>query len=321
MRTCVGAALRCIGPYALAALLGAAAPHAASAQEDGFGRDIPLSAAARQIVPAGYKVEMGKGVDGASNVTWTKPGDWRKKLDDAAQSGGYAVSMSGKTIRIERKGGAAIADVVQKAPDDADDAPRPAAHRSPAKPASADPAPRREPRPRHVEARRAEPARHVVRVAHRAEPVDRADVETEPAAAGPTVSASGFVLVPKRAERVAAAEPPAGGDEGWKPVSRKRAEPAAPAAPVGFIAQSGENLSTVLQDWAAREGWRVEWKSEYQYKLTASAKYQGGFMEASTELLRSMSEARPQPTAEFFKGNKVLVIDNGSRDETAASAE
>lgn len=331
MRTCAGVALMSVGPYALAALLAGAACTSALAQDDGFGNGVPLSAAAKGIVPKGYTVDLGKGVDGSVDVSW-HGGDWHRKLDEAVSGAGYAARVDGQVVHITRKG-ANLAEVSQKAPEAADplDATRAAMPRHAAHAPAGEPAARRraEPLARHerAEPRRAEPVRHAL--ARRAEPREpEADVGP---AYGPTVSASGFVLMPKREPpRVAVAE--AGGDDGWKPVSRRRApapaprvdapEPARAAVPAaGFVAEKDQNLASVLQEWAAREGWHVEWKSEYQYRLRASARYPGGFVEASSELVRSMADARPQPTAEFFKGNKTLVIDNTGRSETAAATE
>ncbi len=332
MRTRGGAALRSIGLAAITAGLAGVTP--ASAQDDGFGHDIPLSVAARQIVPQGYKVEMGSGVDGGANVSWN-PGDWHRKISDAAASGGYVAAVSGQTVRISRKG-AALDKVSQTTALGSDDAPAKPPRVSPSKAehpervshaAAADDESRPEPAPRRA-ARHAAPTRVAyvpVRHVRRAEP-GGGDEAAEPAV-GPSVSASGFVLVPAHvAKVVAVADADEPHEDGWKPVPKAEGRRAAPVAakavapPSGFDARKDDNLATVLQDWAAREGWKVEWKSEYSYRLTTSARFQGDFVQATTELLRSMTEARPQPTAEFYRGNKVLVIDNGSRDETAAAS-
>jgi hypothetical protein len=151
------------------------------------------------------------------------------------------------------------------------------------------------------------PVRHYVR---HAEPAEQAGVEE---ARGPSVPASGFVLVPVReAAPSPSPQPPSSGE--WKVAGG-----AGGAAPVrgGFDALAGRSLSSVLQEWAEREGWRVEWKSTYQYTLTSSAHFGGGFVEASSELVRSMSGLRPQPTVSFYKGNKVVVVGNDGLDEAS----
>lgn len=327
MRTCAGVALMSVGPYALVALLAGAACTPVAAQDDGFGNGVPLSAAAKGLVPKGYTVDMGKGVDASAEVSW-RGGDWHKKLDDAVSGAGYVAKVDGQVVHISRKG-AALADMSQKAPD-ADDA-------TPVPHAAATRAAVRRPEPAHAAAR-AVPVRASMRHMARAEPVRaepharraeprEPDEAAEGPAYGPTVSASGFVLMPKRAPKpVLVAD---SGDDGWKPVQHRREpapdtardEPAKAVVPAGFVAEADQSLATVLQEWAAREGWHVEWKSEYQYRLRTSARYPGGFVEASSELLRSMADARPQPTAEFFKGNKILVIDNTGRSETAAASD
>lgn len=123
-----------------------------------------------------------------------------------------------------------------------------------------------------------------------------------PVASIPVVPGAGFVLIP---ETGAAAS----GGEGWQTY-----EQAAPAAPEWVVA-SGQDLHGLLEDWTAKAGWRLVWESEYSYSLTSAARFQGDFITASTELLRSMQDVRPTPTATFHQGNKVLVIANDGLDE------
>jgi len=43
---------------------------------NGFGRQVPLAFAVRQVVPAGVKTTFGPGVDQAALVDWTGGGPW-----------------------------------------------------------------------------------------------------------------------------------------------------------------------------------------------------------------------------------------------------
>lgn len=89
----------------VAAALALAAASPAGAQSiEGFGRDIPLSLAVKQIAPAGAKVSFGNGVDVRERVTWEGGDDWHRVLDAVATSRGYVVTYAGRSVRITRQG-------------------------------------------------------------------------------------------------------------------------------------------------------------------------------------------------------------------------
>ncbi len=146
----------------LAGFVGFVAP--AAAQEAGFGKDIPIGAAARQIVPDGFKVEMADGVDASAKATWSG-GGWRQSLAAAARSAGYSAIISGETVRIVKVAKAAPAPVAESS-----DEPRKAS---------------RPVRKERVVERRARP---------RSEVIVRETTTVE------TVSSAGFVLVQPKAE-------------------------------------------------------------------------------------------------------------------------
>jgi len=50
---------------------------------NGFGRQVPLAFAVRQIVPTGVKTTFGPGVDQAALVDWTGGGPWTDVLRTA----------------------------------------------------------------------------------------------------------------------------------------------------------------------------------------------------------------------------------------------
>lgn len=94
-------------------LLGAAfaavllsAGSAAAEPVRGFGRDVPMSAAMRQVVPDGWSVSYGVGVDANTRVTWRGAEDWRQVVDGMAGSRGLVVSYETeqRTVRVTRQG-------------------------------------------------------------------------------------------------------------------------------------------------------------------------------------------------------------------------
>jgi hypothetical protein len=66
----------------------------------GFGDDIPLAFAIRQIVPATVKVEYGSSVDRDVRVSWIGGKPWRQVLHTTLSPLGIHAAQSGGTIRI-----------------------------------------------------------------------------------------------------------------------------------------------------------------------------------------------------------------------------
>lgn len=68
----------------------------------GFGRQVPLPFAARQIVLAKVKVTFGPGVDPAAVVDWTGGCPWNEALRAAVRSLGLRVAVGWMTVSITR---------------------------------------------------------------------------------------------------------------------------------------------------------------------------------------------------------------------------
>jgi len=127
------------------ALMGAAAVALALAATpalasfDGFGKDIPLESAAKQIVPDGWSVDYGPGVDSKAAVSWNSASDWQSALRTAVARKGYEAQIGSSSVMIVKS-------------DRAAEAPRPYAASGKAAP-KAKPAVRRAPKPAHTEVR------------------------------------------------------------------------------------------------------------------------------------------------------------------------
>lgn len=83
---------------AVAAAIAAALP--AHAAFEGFGKDIPLDSAARQIVPEGWNVEFADGVDQKAAVSWQGAADWQGALRAAVARKGYSAEVGDRNVRI-----------------------------------------------------------------------------------------------------------------------------------------------------------------------------------------------------------------------------
>jgi len=75
-----------------------------------------------------------------------------------------------------------------------------------------------------------------------------------------------------------------------------------------WVAKEGLTLRQVLQEWCDIEGWELVWNTNREFPLRASAVFRGRFQDVSAALIRTFTRANPQPTAQYFFGNRVLVI-------------
>ncbi len=69
---------------------------------EGFGNQVPLSFAVRQIVPKAVKVTYGPGADPASLVDWKGGQAWNSVLLDAVRPLGLRLAMTYMAVEIRR---------------------------------------------------------------------------------------------------------------------------------------------------------------------------------------------------------------------------
>jgi hypothetical protein len=67
----------------------------------GFGDQVPLSFAVRQIVPARFQVAFGEAVKSDAPVNWKGGKRWRPTLSDAVRPLGLTVSVVGAKVTIQ----------------------------------------------------------------------------------------------------------------------------------------------------------------------------------------------------------------------------
>ena len=68
----------------------------------GFGKDVPLAFATRQIVPPQVKVTFGPGVDQAALVDWKGGRPWVETLQAAVRPLGLRVAVSRMAVSVVR---------------------------------------------------------------------------------------------------------------------------------------------------------------------------------------------------------------------------
>lgn len=69
---------------------------------EGFGRDVPLAVAVKQIVPPGVAVQYGAGVNKAAIVTWNGGRPWNRALASAVRPLGLRMTTGATTVTISR---------------------------------------------------------------------------------------------------------------------------------------------------------------------------------------------------------------------------
>lgn len=82
--------------------------HAAAQTLQGFGNDVPLSFATRQVVPAGTTVTFGPGVDRDTRVSWRGGADWKQVMNAMARDRGLSVSYGQGSVRIQSASAARV---------------------------------------------------------------------------------------------------------------------------------------------------------------------------------------------------------------------
>lgn len=68
----------------------------------GFGTDVPLSFAARQIVPDGLRVQYGRDIETDAPVSWVGGKPWNRALQDAIRPLGLRMTLVGGVVTITR---------------------------------------------------------------------------------------------------------------------------------------------------------------------------------------------------------------------------
>lgn len=72
---------------------------------------------------------------------------------------------------------------------------------------------------------------------------------------------------------------------------------------------AGGDLRATLEAWAAGAGWTVVWDSPMNYRLRASARYEGGFEEAVGGLVDAIHLSNPELRVTLYRGNQVLHVE------------
>lgn len=252
----------------------------------GFGKNLPLVTALRQVVPADYTYIVDDSIPMSATVSWDGGRPWNEVLNDMVTPLNLQTRISGNRVSI-------MQDAPQMPMANAAPAPIAQAAAQPVTPVAQPIA--------------WAPAQTTVQ---EVEPV--ASWEQVPAAPQPTVyQPAPQQYTPPIVQEVAVqpqpkvqftAPPPA-------PVSQL-----VPAVTRGtWVANKGDSLRNVLDEWANQAGADMFWSSDYDYPLAGAVNVSGSFEEAVQNLLRGFEQARPKPIARLHPnlphGPAVLVVE------------
>lgn len=275
----------------------------------GFGNDIPLGLATRQIVPDDFSFSFDTDIDPGLRVSWQGGKAWNAVLEETLEPHDLKADIRNNKVRITKTEHYQQADMHARPYQKAEIRERPG---------PVDQQNRQKTRSAHAVPFESAEKHH----GHRA--------STEPVALMPQsedtgpVSASGKSMkhinagkpVPLikdrdgnvRAWRSAPASPPVRTEQNASPVNTGNYD-------IGFWkAARGTNLKDVLTSWARQAGTEIYWDSSYDYKLPQSIKMHGTFADAVQAVLQSYQNLGSRPVGKLYpnrpNGPAVLVIRN-----------
>lgn len=249
---------------------------------DGFGKDIPLSNAVKQIVPDSWTVKYDDGVDTSKNISWNAAQDWQTALKNATNKSGLEVKFENNIVEISK-----ITETKSYA-----NVPVEKEEKMPPK--------------KNENKKYSQPKK----------PEKSTVVQQNNESENKEIGGGGFVITPYKTNvnnQNTAKTETTKTENGFKPYSGKVSKDTENKTDM-YSVKAGETLNRVLKDWTNKAGWKLVWNIEYNYPIKADAAFGNDFVEAIQNLINSLKNARPQPTVEIFKGNKVIVISNDATD-------
>ena len=253
----------------------------------GFGKDIPLAIALRQIAPAQYAYRFEDGVSAGQKVSWQGGKPWPHVLSDMLAASGLQVVIVGNVISVQQDTAGVqaaspenLSEVKRSRSVDLPDAPEESATSDDAKAAPVEP--------------------QVARTAY------VPGSASAPQADGAPTNIQTEAQVAEASEIKVAADVPVAA------VVNK-------AAPVVDIqnthrweAEPGRTLRETLEKWSVSAGTEIEWMSPYDYPVEHSFVFNGKFNDAVKSLLALYSRETPRPRGRLYpnlpSGPSVLMI-------------
>ncbi|PJB69471.1 MAG: hypothetical protein CO093_10370 [Alphaproteobacteria bacterium CG_4_9_14_3_um_filter_47_13] len=291
----------------------------------GFGKDIPLVLAMRQIVPASYSYSFDTGVNPGVRVSWQGGRPWDVVINAALAPLNLHAVISGKAIQIQHGFPAAeqeilkqdvnVLSVQETVPLYSPPVMMSAPVTGPEKRETVIQSYPKRVRPEITQKFEMTPHVPSARVFQSKKDVENDDIPYAPTPLTPSPFADGsdqnsIVLPPVPATTAAATEilmaPSAGKFSVMDPFEIKF-----------WHAEKGASLKTVLEEWGSQAGVAIVWNPANDYQLPTSIRMHGTFSDAITSVLINYNELDPRPLGQLHPnlpaGPSVLVIENYSK--------
>ena len=326
-------------------------PSAAPADDavvQGFGSNLPLAMALRQIVPPTYRFSFGAGVNPGQRVSWQGGKKWSQIVSDTAAKNGLSSEISGNVIAI-RTGHIAAGmsqmdavinstqppvlppasppapmktDIKNDMPPIAlnDDAPAPS-------PSSSKPPLNKAidvadddvstPLPAPVKSSPVMPVPVMPTSAMKDAPLPPA-IEKAPAkndaAPKPVKDKDGLILPPPVKPLQDKLQDTTDAQSIVTSKADKDATTTSLTTSQEWLATNGQSLRTILQSWSKQAGVSLVWSSDYDYPLQTDIRIQGTYPDAVRTLLAGFAKAQPKPIGRLHNNagvgaQPVLIID------------
>jgi len=257
----------------------------------GFGKDLPISTAMKQVIPEGYTYLIDDGITGGKNVSWNGGKPWPQVLNDMVHPLGLKASIDGQIVRITNP---TMSTKTMAQPQT-----QLSTLAEPIKVASA-------PQFNNPNIMFDTPQLDTNYTPQSA-PQPNSAIQTPWAPQQVNSGPRSIIGSQLRKETMvlSSTEPEA---------VEKLQKSVVPEVTQGqWMAQSGGSLKTVLESWSNLEGVDLFWSADYDYDLIGDVNISGNFEEAVEELLKGFSDAKPKPVGRLHPnlphGPAVLVIE------------
>lgn len=77
----------------------------------------------------------------------------------------------------------------------------------------------------------------------------------------------------------------------------------------------GKTVSKELSAWATAAGWKVIWNLNKDWAIPATTSFTGDFKTVATEVVKTLSDNGVLIRAQFYDGNKTLIINGPGTSE------
>lgn len=77
-----------------------------------------------------------------------------------------------------------------------------------------------------------------------------------------------------------------------------------------FAVMAESSLRATLAGWSRSAGWTLVWDQESDYRIRASAVFDGSFEEAVIDLVDSIHLDNPELSVVLYRGNRVVHVEN-----------